>query len=320
MTDDRSCTEQDLIDFCTTGHERVHRALVGGDPLEVEAVLEAVLSSRAAMLGTYQTWSTYTAYFLAHRLTPEGLGAWYDPEDDFTVASRNGMTLDAAVTTRTIVGPDSPIAAEVAALVRQGEAAAARARWDVVNASNQSAHHARRDLLTQSWTRIYLHLGAEALRDLLTEIGQTPGWTAFLKDGGEADAVSQVRDFAFILTVGNFGSATITEHADRFELRYNTCGSCGLQELGGRFERPWGFARTATELPEFNSGDAATTVYRAHQAMLHSVAAIDTIGKPYPVISCDGPGGKLGCTFLFFKGATPAEYYTRVGRQPVSSR
>ena len=34
-------------------------------------------------------------------------------------------------------------------------------------------------------------------------------------------------------TVGNFGSATITEHDDHFLLRYNVCGSCGLQELGG---------------------------------------------------------------------------------------
>lgn len=314
---ERQCSDQDLIDFCTNGHERVQRALTESRGAEVRQVLAEVLASRAAMLGTYETWATLTVQHLAHTLTPEELASWYAPEEGFRIGLRNDMTADVADLLRLVTATGSPLPDELATLVDRGESGTARARWDEINSANQRAHHYRRDLLTSMWTRVYEKVGAEALRDLLSEIGRSPGWKAFLEDSIKIDIVTQVRDFAYILTVGNFGSATITEHADRFELRYTTCGSCGLQELGGRFDAPWDFARTRTELPEFNSGDAATTVYRAHQAMLHSVAAIDTVGKPYPVISCNGPGGSLGCTFLFFKGDVPEEYFTRVGRQPV---
>jgi hypothetical protein len=93
------------------------------------------------------------------------------------------------------------------------------------------------------------------------------------------------------------------------------CGSCGRQELDGRYDEPWCFPRVPGRVPHFDSGDVRTTVYRTHQAMLHSVMAIESVGRPFPVIECDGPGGPAGCAFRFYKdpAGTPARYFERSG-------
>jgi len=316
----RLTTDDELIAYCANGSERVGTAITQGDPDVLTEVLTAVLGSRTAMLGTYATWTAHTMHFLAGRMNPEDLTPWMRFERDVVVSERNGLDRPRAERVLAMLADPEALAAELTELLRAARPDEARSRWHQIDAANLAAHQHRRDVLTSWWSDVYEAWGATGLSELMTELGNAPGWRDFLTSSLAAPIEEQVRDFAYILTVGNYGSASIAEHEDRFELRYNVCGSCGLQELAGRFDGPDGYARTTTELPGFDSGDPATTVYRTHQAMLHAVAAIDVAGQPYPVISCDGPGGRQGCRFTFFKGATPAEHFERVGRtRPAGS-
>lgn len=234
-------------------------------------------------------------------------------------AERARAAYDTVVDARVALAGTSHAGDRLAAHVDGGEAGEAKRLWADVEQALLKSHDLRREWVTALWAHVYRAHGADALNELLLAIGREPAWSDFVRESAAKDVVDQVRDWAFLLCVGNFGVASIVETDDQFVLHYNVCGSCGRQELGGRYERPWRFPRIDAAIPQLNGGDPLKTVYRAHQNVLHDVVAIEVVGFPWPVIECQGPGGPGGCGMRFYKDPEriPDRFFERVGlRRP----
>lgn len=285
------------------------------------ATYEKVGTARLNMVNTFTGWAAQTFEWLALQGGSDAIEAVLAPEDWIVQAARGGIDGAAAELAAAVFAGTMDVAERLAEQVAAGETGAACALWDEVEAAVLLAHDTRRDWVTSIWSEIHKDQGNDGIESMMRHLGSAPRWQQFLRDLERQDPVSKLADFAYILTVGNFGVASIVERDEEFVLYYTVCGSCGRQELDGRFEPPWCFRRIEGRVPQFDSGDARTTVYRAHQAMLHSVMAIEGVGVPSPVIECDGPGGRAGCAFRFYKdpAATPARYFERSGYPPPAA-
>jgi hypothetical protein len=311
----RLCTDEQLGEFCRPGRERIHRAIADGDPDAFRPIYERVATARLNMVNTFTGWAAQTFEWLAQEGGSDAIETALDPERWIVLAARGGIDGATAELAAELFAGTSETVDRLVEQVAAGDAEAARALWEEIEAAVLLAHDTRRDWLTSIWSEIHRAHGNEGIESMMRHLGDAPRWQQFLLDLERQDTVGKLEDFAYILTVGNFGEASITEHDDQFVLHYTVCGSCGSQELGGRYEPPWCFRRIEGRVPRFNSGDTHTTVYRAHQAMLHSVMAIERIGVPVPVIECAGPDRPTPCAFRFYKdpAATPAHYFERVG-------
>jgi hypothetical protein len=315
MATDRLTTPEQLREFCWTGEEIVHGAVDGGDAERARAAYATVVDARVAMIETFKSWAASTFAFVLDGYGPEPLAAVLDPEAWTRYAQRDGFALDQSLLASELLAGTSDAGERLAALVDRGRPGEAKLLWADVEQALLRSHDFRREWVTALWARVYLDHGAEALSELLLRIGHEPAWSDFIRESAAKDLVDQVRDWAFLLCVGNFGVASITETDDEFVLHYNVCGSCGRQELDGRYEEPWCFPRVEGAIPHLNGGDPRKTVYRAHQTVLHDIVAIEVVGFPWPVIECQGPGGPGGCGMRFYKDTEqiPDGYFERVG-------
>lgn len=316
MTAERLSTPEQLREFCRTGVELAHTAIDGGDPEETRTVCERVIGIRVGMLGIYTSWAAASMRYLAEEHGLEPLADVLDVEAWVTYAHRGEFSLEQAQLAGALLrGGSADACGQIADLVAAGDRVEAKREWDVVEAATLASHDFRREWVSSIWSSIYRAHGPEGLNALLLRIGDEPTWTELLQKVADADLVEQVKTWAFLLCVGNFGVGSITETDYGFVFYYNLCGSCGRQELAGRYEEPWCLARIEEPVPTLNGGDTRKTVYRAHQTVLHDVVPTRVLGYPWPVIDCQGPGGPGGCGMRFYRDPVeiPAEVFERAG-------
>jgi hypothetical protein len=104
------------------------------------------------------------------------------------------------------------------------------------------------------------------------------------------------------------GEVAITEHADRVELRFDTCGSGGRILAAGRHGVVHGRHDFAWTTP-------GVCRYCVHCCVLQQLGAVDALGYPARVVEPPtAPGG--ACTWTVYRDPSlvPDEAYRRVGR------
>lgn len=313
MPANRLTTPEQLGDWCRTGTELIHDAIASGDPDELRAVYERVVETRIVMLELWPNWMATSFAWLRERHGELAVAPAIVPEDWLAFGLRLDISLEQAELAKSIFGRSWAERDRLAELVAAGDDAGAVAYWAELEDAMLKLHDYRHDMLTSVWAHVYETYGAEGLNDMHLFAGQNPRWQDWIREAVKPDAVDRVREFAFLLAVGNFGTVSVTETDDYFLLHHKLCGSCGRQDLNGRYEEPWGFPRvTEDDMPQLNLGYTRMTVYRTHIPPLHWVVPIETVGHPWPVIDCGGPGR---CWYRIYKdqSQTPPEFYERVG-------
>jgi hypothetical protein len=321
MTDTaaRLCTQEELDEMGRTGLELVHEAIDAGDQEELARVVGDVFAARAGFAAVYTGWMGAMLQFLFERRGSEGLTGALDPEGWLAIAGRVGVSVEQAEDAKAAFSDSSAQQAQFLSLTASGDRAGAKAYWARIEAAVLAAHTFRRDWVTSTLSELYRTYGVDELNDSLLYAGRMPWWQAgMLEEEKVTDPVARVRQWAYMLSVGVFSTIAVTEREDSFVIHHKVCGSCGRQELDGRYEEPWNFLRVTEDVPGLNFGNPNLTVYRAHVAAIHYVVATETVGHPWPVIDCSGIPGK--CWFRIYKDPmqTPEEFYTRAGLKKPS--
>ncbi len=125
------------------------------------------------------------------------------------------------------------------------------------------------------------------------------------------------------------GDFELTEFADRFEVRFDPCGSGGrtvrgdwIENTPARMEAPYGW-RVAQQERDWNHFTKGVCLYCAHCIILMEHMPMDRFGYPvrvvdppvYPDTNRD-PAVRQRCRWTMYKDPTavPEEIYTRSGR------
>jgi hypothetical protein len=312
MIEDRLCTPHELGEWCRTGTELIHDAIASGDPSTVRDVYTRVVETRIVMVELWPAWMATTFEFLKERHGDAAVTPAIDPEAWAIYALRIGIGIEEAELAASIFSRSWVERDQMEALVASGDSGAATTYWAELENAMLKLHDYRHDMLTSVWAHVYRTYGADGLNEMHLFAGEKEGWQRWVREAIKPDPVDRVREFAFLLAVGNFGAVSVTETDDYFLLHHKLCGSCARQELNGRYEEPWNFPRVTEDKPELNLGDTRMTVYRTHIPPLHWVVPIKAVGHPWPVIECGGPGR---CWYRIYKdqAQTPVEFYERVG-------
>jgi hypothetical protein len=317
----RLCAQEELDEMCRTGIELIHEAIDSGAPAAAAAEFTRVVDVRKGLVDLMIDWSSTTLDHVRETYGPEAMSATFDPDLWLELGLRTGLDLDATVRGRETFADSAPGAAQLAALVEAGERGAAKRLWGEIDDATLKVHDYRIDWLTAVLSHVYREHGAEALSGTLLKSANSDWWhrrmEADLAD--LADPVSRIRNWSFFLGVGNWGTVSISETDDAFVIHHQVCGSCGRQELRGRYEEPVNFPRIVEPIPGLNFGDTNYTIYRTHLAVWHFVMPIGDVGHPWPAINCSGVPGR--CWFTIYKNPhdTPAWYYERAGlEKPVA--
>ena len=308
------CTQDELNAMCRTGGQLLDDALAGGDRAAIAETLDQVLSARGGFAAVYVGWMSAMLSWLFERKGSDALTAALDPEGWVTVANRIEISLEQSIEAKSVFLEPAVARDELLGLYDAGDLDTLRARWAQIEASTLKLHTYRRDWVTSVLSGIYRDHGVDGLNDSLLYAGNQPWWQAgMIEEEKVTDPVARVRQWAFMLSVGVFSEISLTEEPDAFVIHHRVCGSCGRQELDGRYEEPWNFLRVIENVPGLNFSDPNFTVYRAHIPVIHYVVATETVGHPWPVIDCSGVPGK--CWFRIYKDPadTPEEYFTRAG-------
>lgn len=111
----------------------------------------------------------------------------------------------------------------------------------------------------------------------------------------------------------NGGTLEMSEDDDKIELSFR-CGSGGKLIDDGAYEGSRSYL-TLVEPGPVTFGRASLPVYCAHCSVNNEIQAIEWDGVPATVQFPQAePGGR--CVHHIYKGATPAEFYTRMGKEP----
>lgn len=319
MPPDRLTTPEQLGDWCRTGTELVHDAIASHDADALRAAYVRVVETRIVMVELWPNWMATSFAYLRERHGELAVSPAIAPEQWLAYGLRLDISLEQAELATSIFGREWTERERLAGLVAAGDDAAAIAYWAELEDAMLKLHDYRLDMLTSVWAHVYRTYGAAELNAMHLFAGENPRWQDWVRAASAPDVVDRVREFAFLLAVGNFGTVSVTETDEYFLLHHKLCGSCARQDLGGRYAPPWDFPRvTEDDMPELNLGDTRMTVYRTHIPPLHWVVPINTVGHPWPVIDCGGPGR---CWYRIYKDQTqtPAAFYERVGLQKPSA-
>lgn len=309
----RLCEQRELDEMCRTGLERVHEAVGSRDPARARAVALEVQTARNGLSELFVNWVAATLAYLCQERGEAAMAAALEPEAWLALGidtAGSGATVELA--RRALDAPEA-VAASVGDHVRNGDIAGARGYWLTVEDATRKLHDHRVDLVAAVLSHVYRRYGTDGISAALAHAAAQPWWTDRMASDLANDPVTRVREWSFFLGVGNFGTISVTEEADRFVIHHQVCGSCASQELRNRHEEPWALARVTEPLAELDFGISNYTIYRTHLAAWHFVMPIGQGLPPWPAIDCSGVPGR--CWFTIFKdpATTPRRYYDMVG-------
>ncbi len=124
------------------------------------------------------------------------------------------------------------------------------------------------------------------------------------------------------------GDFELEEYVDRFELKFDPCGSGGrtlrgdwIENTPARMEAPYNF-RVSEEERDWNHYQKGVCLYCAHCVILMEHMPMDRFGYPVRVVdppiygATDESGAPMKCKWTMYKDPTtvPEEFYERSGR------
>lgn len=198
-----------------------------------------------------------------------------------------------------------------------------QALLDEALATWRSAHDSHPELVA-GWVDFAVsRLGEAALGDLWRTL-QADGIAAYARYDRAANPWP--RSFALLLQIAiegmhghlggpaGRGEVEVTEHADRVELRFATCGS------GGRLRAARRFGVTEAR-HDFAWNEIGVCHYCVHCCVLQQLEPIDRLGYPARVIDPPlRPSDSCSWTVYRDPALVPEEAYRRVGRRKPEGR
>jgi hypothetical protein len=275
-------TRAELDELCLPPTERLRRAAVGG-PAAVESAFRAMTVHLRDIATLYARWSAVTVQWL-HSTHGVDAAARCFPVTELWPPSVVLPTDRQAALAQDVLGGSG--SRSLALLAEASGPSELVARWEEIHAACYLVETLRRDTVTAYLTLVNAEYGADGLEACLryaTDIIWMPRMALDLAQ----PPPTRLRAWAEKMAVGHNGSVHVTEHADRWVLTLDPCGSCGRQILAGRYAPPWNFGIVADGHPVgFHRPDI--TVYQAHIAVAHSIVPIERTGAEWPAIQCAG--------------------------------
>jgi hypothetical protein len=306
-------SQEELDWLCRGPRERLAGALATGSPGEVVATFRHMTGLIRGIADLYLRWSVATLGWLHER---HGLAAAGDAAM-FTELWPAGQAdhLDAGqldIIQSALRGRDDALDQRVLEVAAGGSLSEVLALWERVHEACDRAEQLRRDAVTAQLTLVNDRYGADGLEDCLRHAVDLI-WIPRMEADLACAPADRVRGWAEKMSIGHNGAVRVVEHADRWVLTLDPCGSCGRQILSGRYAPPWSFGMVqAGARTGFLRDDI--TVYQAHLAVAHTLVPIERTGAPWPAISCAGLAARP-CELVIFRdpAATDDSYYEQVG-------
>ena len=309
----RYFTQTQLDEMCRNGVELIQEAVDQGDPEHARDVVLRVQTARNGLADLFPSWSAATLSYVRETHGEDAMARAMNADRWLAIGLSAPLSLEEVRLAEEIFADAAVAADHVAMLVRDGRRAEAKSYWDTVEAATSKLHDYRIDWSTEILSHVYREYGAEGVEGALAHAAAQPWWADRMPGDLPKDPATRITEWSFFLGVGNFGTVSVAEEDDRFIIHHQVCGSCGKQELRGRYEAPWSLARVEEPLAILNFGIAGYTVYRAHLAAWHYVMPTGKGFAPWPAIDCSGVPGR--CWFIIYKdpAATPENYFEKIG-------
>jgi hypothetical protein len=308
----RLCTQEQLDAMCRGADSLLDEAIDSGDAESGAETLVKVQMTRGAMLAMFEQWRATTLWFLADRFDRSEMAAALNPEEWLQIAFEGGLDPQLLIRGRAAIDSPEADAARLSDLIRAGDPAAAKSLWKEIDDATRAIHDFRLDTVTAPLAHVYRRHGAGVLEESLLVTAEQPWFYETITGNIDADPVARIEEWAFFLGPGNFGEVSVSEDAERFTIHHSVCGSCGRQELAGRYQGPCAYPRLAGASP-LSLGHDDFTLYRAHLAPFHFMTLTKFGYPPYPAVDCTGIPGR--CWMHLYKDprAVPASFYESAG-------
>lgn len=306
------CTQEELDEMCRTGVELMHEAIDSGDTARTAEMFMKIQNARIDLIDLFANWSGATlAYVLEHH-GEQAMIAAFDPEEWLELGLDTNPTRELIELGKQVTRDPDAGAERLVAALRDDGPPSAKAYWAEVERATLALHDYRLDWSTSILSQAYRNHGLDGLNGALLHAGEQEWWQGRMVGDLADDPVTRIQNWSFFLGVGNFGTVSVSEDAERFSIHHAVCGTCGRQELAGRYEAPWNFPRVTEIAPEVNFGDPNYTIYRAHLPVWHFVTPHNKGMPPWPAIDCSGIPGR--CWFNIYKdpARTPARYGEKI--------
>lgn len=309
----RYFTQAQLDEMCRNGVELVQEAIDQGNPEHARDVVLRVQTARNGLADLFPSWSAATLSYVREHYGEEAMARAMNADRWLAIGLSAPLTLEEVRLAEEIFADPEVPAVQVAALVAEGKRAEAKRYWDAVEAATSKLHDYRIDWSTEILSHVHREYGDQGVEEALAHAAAQPWWADRMPGDIVKDPATRIAEWAFFLGVGNFGTVSVAEEDDCFIIHHQVCGSCGKQELRGRYEEPWSMARVEEAVSVLNFGIAGYTVYRAHLAAWHYVMPTSKGFAPWPAIECSGVPGR--CWFTIYKdpAATPESYFEKIG-------
>ena len=309
----RYFTQLQLDELSRNATELVQEAVDAGNEDNAHAVVLRIQTARNGLADLFPSWSAATLSYIRESHGEVAMARAMNADRWLAIGLSAPLNLEETRFAESIFADASVPADQIAELMRNGNGAEAKRYWDAVESATSKLHDFRIDWSTEILSHVYREYGSEGVAGALAHAAAQPWWSDRMPGDLALDPVTRITGWSFFLGVGNFGTVSVSEEDDRFIIHHQVCGSCGKQELRGRHEEPWSFARVEEPIPALNFGIAGYTVYRAHLAAWHYVMPTSKGFAPWPAIDCSGVPGR--CWFTIYKdpGQTPEPYFEKIG-------
>jgi hypothetical protein len=280
----RRFTDDELAELGRSPRDRLAAALAGeADPV---AVYDGLLRSFSGFL--------------------DGFRAWIAVMDEH-LRSAHGDAMLAAVA---LPGADVDDAALLDHL-RAGDAAAALAAYDLVEAELRQRHDAGCDGAAAALSHVYRTYGVGELERTLRIAGDRT-LVAWMPRDEDRPYEVRVRHWARMLS-GNFARVHLQEDDEGTTIVQDPCGTCGGQ-VARRCMEPDGPLAVVREAHPITFGLGDTPIYRTHVAVMHYLLPIERSGRVWPIVDCPprGEGGPCRVRIPVDPDATPRSWNARV--------
>jgi hypothetical protein len=274
----------DLDDLARLPAARMDLAVTAGDPEVAGSVWEDIERGFQSNLRAFAAWERGSTRFLEALGRPTHDGPRPGADQTWLLGSLDGIQAGDVERVR------ASHTAAIQDLVSEGDVSGARRLYADLEGSYRRLHDAHCDMTAWLWSAVYRTGGPDALEECFRGLARTTLMRWMERDLASSPP-DRIREYAGNL-VANFATIRVEEHADRFRIIQDPCGTCSRRIRAGCYQQPMGLA-VVTEKHSVTYGRGDVPIYRCHVAVMHWLMPIELIGVPWPMIRCP-PGLETG--------------------------